>query len=487
MAKKKTTAARKKTAPAKKKSTRRKPTAKAKRKPATAKGYIPKSEPGVQIDYAAIEKFDRDFDSNPAHKVALNAVTRGNMWDVALNRDVMNDSDMTFSHECDAGGPITDQARSGTCWLYAEINWLRILTKKKLKAKNFTYSHNFIVLWDKFEKANYYLEHMIEWREKSKDDRVLQKFFSDPTGDGGEWHFLVNLVKKYGLVPESVMPETWNRVSTRLMNMRVFEKLRQATAEIRRRAKKGATVAQLRKFKMEVMNEVYRILCICLGKPPKKFSWSYREKGKKKTYHAIRDVTPLQFARRYLPLKFEDTVSLMNSPASDTRMHQVYGVEYFQNIIGGYAHRNLNVPVDVIKKIAMKILMKKEPVLFGCEVVTDSHSREGILDSKVFDFDKLFNMDFKMKKGDELDYKNMVCTHAMLFTGVDVVRGKPRKWKVENSWGEPAGKKGWFIMSDEWFNNNILNIIVPKKYIPKKYLDMFKQRTKTLPFWHSFG
>ncbi len=435
-----------------------------------------------QIGTAQIAGYKKDFASRPAFKVAMNAVTRGSLNEIALNRDVLNDVDMVFSDEIESGGPITDQKAASTCWLFADLNWLRIYTSKKKKIKGFEFSENFVMFWDKFEKANYFLEHMIDLRDRDLDDRRVNYLLSNPAGDGGEWNMMCNVIKKYGLVPKSVMQDTFNRENSRFLNDRLQYRLRMATAEIRRMNALGRSVAEMRKAKNAVMRDVYRILAIFLGEPPERFSWSYRDADKK--YHAENGITPAEFYKKYVGMKPEDTFALLSCPMKGTPFDRAVQVEYFQNMWGGMEQVFANIRLEEMKKIALKILAKKEPVLFGCEVRQFVHSKEGILDTNLYDFDLMFDIEFDLDRGTRLEYQQGRMTHAMVFTGVDLVDGKPKKWKVENSWGDQFGKKGYFIMSDEWFDENVYELIVPRKFVPARVMKLFKLKPILLPPWH---
>ena len=65
-----------------------------------------------------------------------------------------------------------------------------------------------------------------------------------------------------------------------------------------------------------------------------------------------------------------------------------------------------------------------------------------------------FNITLGMTKAQRLQVHESSMTHAMVISGVhiDPVTGKPVRFKVENSWGETPGSKGWFLMTDEWFS-----------------------------------
>lgn len=453
-----------------------------KKKKAASRSRTPHATGAGQVSMQTLETYQKDFSSNPAYRMAMNAVTRGNLNEIAINREVLNDADMVFSEEVESGGPITDQKRAGTCWLFAELNWLRTFTAKKKKMKDVEFSQNYVMFWDKFEKANYFLENVIALRDRDLDDRYVHHLLSNPAGDGGEWNMLVNIIEKYGLVPKAAMVDTFSREASRFLNERLHYRLRIGAKQLREAHARGRKLPALRSLKEEILKDVYRIVAIFLGEPPSRFSFAWRDTDKK--FHRETNLTPHQFYQKFVGIDPTETYPLLHCPMKGLRYDQTYQVQWFQNMWGGRELTFVHIPLDEFKKTAIKILKKKEAVLFGCEVRQFVHSKEGILDTNLYDFDLLFDQSFDLDKGERFEYQQGCMTHAMVFTGVDLVKGKPRKWKVENSWGEQFGKKGYFIMSDEWFDENVYELVVTKKYMTPRLLQLAKKKPVVLPPWH---
>jgi len=429
-----------------------------------------------------VAKFRKNFLQNPTLRVAMNAVTRGNLQEIALNREVLNCANFCFSNELEEKPSITDQKRSGTCWMFAEFNWIRNMTMKKFKIEDIEFSENHLMFWDKVEKANYFLEQMVKLRDRKLDDREVHHLIKEPVPDGGEWHMFVNLIKKYGIMPKSAMPDTFNRENSRFINEITCFKLREIAVKLRKMHESGKTEEQIRRKKEKLFQDIFRILTIFFGLPPETFDWGFRDKDKK--YHQEIGITPKAFYEKYVGLNLDQVFTLASCPTSNTEFYKTYTNNYFQNMVGGIEWKWLNLPMWELKKIAVRMLKKSEAVLYGCDVVQDSHTKEGLMYHNLYDFDLIFQMPFELNKKNRLDYCQSFLTHSMVLTGVDLQNGKPRMWKVENSWGKDVGQKGFFAMSDEWFEEHTLDLIVPEKYMSKKLLDLFAQDPVVLPPWH---
>jgi len=429
-----------------------------------------------------VKKYRNHFLEEPTFRLAMNAVTRGNLQDIALNRDVINANNWMFSHEVEESPDISNQKRAGTCWLFAELNWMRSITMKKFKIEKLEFSENYLMFYDKLEKANYYLEKLMTMLDKDIDDRHVRFVIDSPTPDGGEWHMIVNLINKYGLVPLEVMPGTWNQGNSRFINEILGYKIREGFAHMRDMKKTKKSVNAIREYKTGLMSEIYRIIATCMGIPPKSFNWSFRDKDKK--YHQELNITPKDYFKKYVGLNLDECYSLASCPAHNTEFNKTYSIELFGNMVGGEEWKWLNLPVKELKKIALKILKKGEAVLYGCDVTQESNTKEGFMDTNVYDYDLIFQTPFNMDKKTRLTYGQSRLTHSMLLTGVEIVNNKPVRWKVENSWGEKVGKKGYFVMTDEWFDEHVLDLIVPGKYMPEKLLKLYKQKPEILPPWH---
>jgi bleomycin hydrolase len=341
------------------------------------------------------------------------------------------------------------------------------------------------MFWDKLEKANYFLEAMIDLIDRPLDDRTVHYLLQRPIDDGGQWNMFVNLVRKHGLVPQAVMPETESSSNTGRMNSMLALKLREGAWKLRELRADGAAVDALRKAKEDMVAVVYRILSIHLGTPPASFDWQWNDKDG--DFHRDGEMTPQAFAEKYVTLPIDDYVCLVHDPRPDSPVGRTFTVDYLGNVAGGAPMVYLNVDIEQMKAIAAEVIQDGEPVWMGCDVGKMMRRDMGLWDAELFDYAGVYGSPFELEKAERLLYGHSLMTHAMLFTGVDMVEGKPRRWRVENSWGDEGGRKGFYAMNDSWFDQYMLEIAAHKDRLPAELQAAFEADPIVLPAWDPMG
>jgi bleomycin hydrolase len=431
------------------------------------------------------ELLRKDFAANPAYRLAQNGVTRVGVDEVAIDREIVNSTSHTMSTLLD-DWKVTSQERSGRCWLFAGLNLLRVGAMKKMGLKEFEFSQNYAMFWDKIERANYFLEAIIETANRDIDDRTVAHLLNSAVAeDGGQWNMFVAIVKKHGLVPKSFMPETQSSSNTGRMNEVLRYLLRQGAKSIRAAAtgEGGATAA--RAEKAELLSVIYRVLCVHLGTPPDRFDWQWTDKDRE--FHRDGVITPQEFAARYVDLPLDDYVCLVHDPRPSSPTGRTFTVEYLGNVVGGPQVVYLNVDMALIKDIAARVMAEGEPVWFGCDVGQMMSNDFGVWDAHLFDLPAVYDTEFTLDKSDRLLLGETLMTHAMLFTGVDVLDGKTRKWRVENSWGSDKGKDGFYTMNDSWFDEYVFEIAARRDALPESLRQALDTEPIVLPAWDPMG
>ena len=431
-----------------------------------------------------LDGFRDGFASDPRNRLMQNTVTQRDVNEVALDRQIATEATHTFSTLLDEWA-TTDQGFSGRCWLFSGLNLFRVDTMNSLNTRRFEYSQSYMMFWDKVERANFILEAVIETADRPTDDRIIQHLMTAPVEDAGQWDMFVNLVDKYGVVPKEAMPETESSGNTRQMNNSLYYQVRQGAAKIRQMYKEEAGLDAMRQAKMDTLTTVYRILCIHLGNPPSIVDWQWRDRDGK--FHRDGELTPLDFADRYISTDYRDMVCLVNDPRHDHPYFQTYTISYLGNVVGARSVRYLNVPIEVMKDITLRQLLDGRPVWMGCDTGKQNHRKMGLWDANLFDYGAVYGSEFDMDKATRLEYGQTQMTHAMLFTGVDVVEDSPRRWRVENSYGNTVGDKGFFLMNDSWYDEYMFEIAAPSKYLSSDLITALDTEPIALPPWDPMG
>ncbi len=432
-----------------------------------------------------LEQFEKNCSADAACQVAKNAVVENGLKASAKNGEAQRTSRHSFSVNLKQGA-ITNQKQSGRCWMFAALNTFRFEVIKKLNLENFEISQSYMFFYDKLEKANFFLESILDTLDEPTGSRLIAWLLSAPMNDGGQWDMLCSLVDKYGVVPKYAMPESKASSASGEMDWVLTVKLREDACRLRKAYADGAKREELASRKEEMLGEIYRILCICLGEPPKTFDFEVEDKDGK----FIREcgLTPKAFFEKYVGLNLNDYISLINAPTADKPYHRSYSVKFLGNVKEGRQVRYLNLEIEELKKAAIAQMKDGSPVWFGCDVGKCSTRDGGVMDTNVYKLEELLGMKFGMDKAERLDYGESLMTHAMVFQGVNLDdEGRPNRWRVENSWGEEAGEKGYYVMSDDWFDEYMYQIVVDKKYLSEELLAEYEAEPIMLEPWDPMG
>ena len=421
--------------------------------------------PGGGITPEMLTSIRKGYGATPSEKALRNALAGTSIAVLAENAENAAEFGKEFSH-CVKTKAVTDQKQSGRCWLFTGLNVLRAaaIEEHDLPAE-FQFSQNYTFFWDQLEKANLFLQGIIDTRELPMEDRKVDWLFSNPLSDGGQFTGVANLITKYGVVPADVMPETFSSNNTRQMSAQIKTLLRKDGLELR-----GLPRKALQDRKTEMLAEVYHILALCLGVPPTEFEW----KGEK--------WTPASFRAEYVPQDLENGyVMLMNDPCHE--YGKVYEIDFDRHTYDGQNWLYINLPVETIKAIAIESIKDNTAMYFSCDVGKFMDRKRGLLDIANYDYESLFGVDFRMNKKERVATHASGSSHAMTLVAVDLKDDKPLKWMVENSWGAASGYKGKLIMTDEWFDNYMFRLVVERKFVPEDVLKMLSQKPVMLPAW----
>ncbi|MDW8726633.1 aminopeptidase C [Streptococcus suis] len=437
------------------------------------------------LDFDFTERLYANYLANPSLQATENAVSHNGLLKSLETRQSAIDNDYVFSIDLTKDA-VSNQKASGRCWMFAALNTFRHKLISDFKLENFELSQAHTFFWDKYEKSNWFLEQIIATADQEIGSRKVKFLLDTPQQDGGQWDMVVALFEKYGVVPKSVYPESISSSASRELNQYLNKLLRQDAQILRDLLAKGASSKEVQIQKENLLQEIFNFLAVNLGLPPRSFDFAYRDKDN--VYHRDTNVTPQAFYEKYVGLKLSDYVSIINAPTSDKPYNKSYTIELLGNVVGAPAVRYLNVEMNRFKELAIAQLKAGESVWFGSDVGQSSNRQTGIMATNTYDFSSGLGIHFHQDKAGRLDYSESLMTHAMVLTGVDLDDNEqPLKWKVENSWGDKVGDKGYFVASDSWMDEYTYQIVVRKEFLTQEELAAYQAQPQVLAPWDPMG
>ena len=431
------------------------------------------------------DKLYAAYEANPKFAAMENAISHNGLLTSLEKRNSAVENTPVFSLDL-TKDKVSDQKASGRCWMFAALNTFRHKMIANFQLEDFELSQAHTYFWDKYEKSNWFLEQVLATADQELTSRKVKFLLDTPQQDGGQWDMVVSLFEKYGVVPKSVYPESISSSNSRELNQILNKLLRQDAQILRELVVEGADLAELQTKKEELLQEVFNFLAMNLGLPPRQFDFSYRDKDNH--FHSENGLTPQAFFKKYVDLKLDDYVSIINAPTADKPYGQSYTVEMLGNVVGSKPVRYLNVEMDRLKELAIAQMQAGETVWFGSDVGQSSNRKAGIMADGMYDFTSSMDIQLTQDKAGRLDYSESLMTHAMVLTGVDLdENGKAKKWKVENSWGEKVGDKGYFVASDAWMDEYTYQIVVRKEFLTEAELATYEAEPIVLAPWDPMG
>lgn len=456
-----------------------------------------------KLTYKLISNFSQKFNKNKTNKIIKNFNTKSDFKNVLLKSDYLQDKKKTYTNLIDVQSKISDQKQSGRCWIFAFLNIMRYKMIKKYKlAPDFEFSQNYLFFFDKLEKANYYLTYIIDTYDVSVEtiqtnDKVVKliHILDNLTDDGGRWNVFVNLIEKYGIVPKTNMDDNFHSANSEDLKNFYNDFIRKCAHRIKT-TPKNELIKNRNTLLNSMLLECYKILVVFLGEPPTKITWEYYEESKDKSKKAkiIKNISPLDFYKKYVPYNAKNKICLINYPCKEAPFFKQYDIQMSFDVLGEKRRGLINVPIEYLIEATKKSIDNQEAVWIGLDIDKYISHKHSFMDKEAFDYDSIFGFDNAMSKCDSLNYRQTAPVHAMVIKGYNLSNSKTNGFLVENSWGDKMFEKeddveydGNYYMSESWFKDFTFQIVIDKKFLPKKIVPLINQKSTLLPYWSPFG
>ncbi|WP_276804728.1 C1 family peptidase [Lactobacillus hominis] len=434
---------------------------------------------GKEITPDLLKKFEKDFKADKTAKIVGRTIAKNGFLSSSEDQEASKRNNMTFSIEVPTG-KVGNQRQSGRCWLFAALNVLRQEFAQKYNFKDFELSQNYNFFWDRLGRANLFLQRIVRTANEDLEDRHVQAYLSYAMDDGGEWDNAAAIIETYGVVPNYVMPDTYNTKNTHEFDEINASLQRKYALELREMIRAGKSEAEVENRRHEMLSDIYRLCVLAFGEPPKQFDLEFKDdKGEVKQFLGLK---PKEFLDNYFDTDLNEFVELVDYP--DHEYNHVYWNEMQDNVASSYQTEYVNVDFKYLQQAIIDQLKDGHIVWFGCDVGTDSDARtRGWLDDKLYRQAELIGLDYEMDKGQRLATRQGSASHCMAITGVNLVNGKPDRWKIENSWGEKVGQAGYMTMTQSWFEKYCFQVVANKKYLPQEVRDVLKTKPIKVEPW----
>lgn len=431
-----------------------------------------------KINREMLTKFQNEYLNNKIFTVGRNALTQNSISNLVYVKEQEKNTQKNFTIDLD-NLPVLNQGESRRCWIYSGLEILRKHMIEQYNIEDFIFSSNYISFYDKLEKANFFIETMIELIDRDIDDREIEFMLRKGIRDGGYWQNFVNLINKYGIVPEYVFPDTYSSSNTKELNELLSKYLRKFTIEIRKNKN------NINEIKEKTLQDVYNILCNCQGVPPNRFDFEFKDKNNK--YKIIKNITPLEFFNTYIKIDLEQYHDIINYPSPNKPFNKTYTVKHLYNVLGYKENLFLNLNYTRLEEMIIQQLKNGDIVYFSCDNGKYMNNEKGIWNDKQYDYENLFQIDLSLEKGEMLDSRECYFGHTMVITGIELEDNRIKRFKLKNSWGKSETNSGYWIATPSWMKKYLYQIVVKEDYMLKDEIELLKTKPIELNIWDSLA
>lgn len=427
-----------------------------------------------EIELQNIQQFSKIYNDNVNNKNIEKEIKQYGLDKVCINKKIIDENPPSFNIELEETKRY-DQKDSLRCWAFSGINVIKRNMAKNLNIDimNFELSDNFIIFFHRLEKANTTYEKILTSKTTDLSKIFKKNILKNPVEEVGNWKTFVGIVKKYGLVPMTVMPITIEgENSSRVTNL-FSETVRSYAITLLELKKQNKNMEELRKIKLKMLADNYEFLSKVYGEPVKTFNYNYIDKDRNNV--TLKNTTPNQFVEQFLSIDIENFAFISNVPKKNRKYGEKLKNPSSININKMKYVEFLHISVQELKELSIKQLKDNIPVMVGIYIRKFSDKISGVLDTRLYDYESLVKYK-NLNKEDGMLLGDIELHHWMTITGVQIEEGSPKRWKVEDSYGDKEKVNGYYIMNDNYFDKYVFTVIIDKKYLSKKQLELYNQK-----------
>lgn len=427
-----------------------------------------------EIELKDIKQFSKIYNGNINNKNIEKQIRQYGLDKICINQEIIDENPPSFNLELEET-PRYDQKDSLRCWAFSGINVIKrnMAHNLNMDIMKFELSDNFIAFFHRLEKANTTYEKILRSKTNNLDKIVKKNILKNPVEEVGNWQTFVGIVKKYGLVPMSVMPITIEGESaTRVTNL-FSETIRSNAITLLKLKKQNKNIEELRKIKLKMLADNYEFLSKVYGEPVNIFNYDYIDKNGNSV--SLKNITPNQFVEQFLSIDIENFVFISNVPKKNRKYGEKLKNPTLININKMKYVEFLHISAKELKDLSIKQLKDNIPVMVGIYIRKFADKKSGVLDTRLYNYANLVKY-INLNKEDGMLVGDIELHHWMTITGVQIEEGIPKRWKVEDSYGNKEKVNGYYIMNDNYFDKYVFTVIIDKKYLSTKQLELYNQK-----------
>ena len=427
-----------------------------------------------EIELSNIKEFSKIYNKNINNKNIEKQIKQYGLDKICINKKIIDENPPIFNLELEETKRY-DQKDSLRCWAFSGINVIKrnMADNLNMDIMKFELSDNFITFFHRLEKANTTYEKIITTKTTDLDKIVNKNILRDPVEEVGNWQTFVGIVKKYGLVPMKVMPITFEGKSATKVTNLFSEIVRSNAITLLNLKNQNKNIEELRKEKLKMLADNYEFLSKVYGEPTETFNYNYTNKNG--TNISLKNMTPNQFVEKFLTIDIENFVFISNVPKKNRKYGEKLKNPTSININKMKYTEFLHLSSKELKDLSIKQLKDNIPVMVGIYIRKFADKTSGVLDTRLYDYKNLVKYK-NLNKENGMIIGDINLHHWMTITGVQIEEGIPKRWKVEDSYGNKEKVNGYYIMNDNYFDKYVFTVIINKKYLSKKQLELYNQR-----------